>query len=231
MSAFILKIIACITMFIDHIGYVIFDGSSYFNYIGRIAFPIFAFQISQGYIHTKNVKRYLSRLLIFAIISQMPFLLFYNSITTGFEFNTIFTLFFGLICILLYDKVNKVFGIFVSVLLGIFAELFKFDYGFYGVIIILLFYIFKDKKALMISGFILATIIKYSYHILLYAKYDTATLLRAFEYYSPLCIFTVLSSAFIYIYNGKKGHDSKYLLYLFYPLHLLVIYSIALVGI
>ena len=228
MSAFVLKIIACITMFIDHIGYIIFDKTSYFNYVGRFAFPIFAFQISQGYIHTKNVKKYLMRLFIFAIISQLPFMLFYNSIATGFVINTIFTLFLGLICILLYDKVSKVLGVFTAIFLGILAELCKFDYGFYGIAIILLFYIFKDHKIYMISSFILATIIKYLYHILSYAKYDSATLIRAFEYYFPLCLFTILSSVFIYFYNGKKGRNVKYLLYLFYPLHLLLIYVLTL---
>ena len=66
MSAFVLKIIACITMFIDHLGYAVFHGeASWFNYVGRLAFPIFAFQISEGYIHTKNLKKYFYRLVIF----------------------------------------------------------------------------------------------------------------------------------------------------------------------
>ena len=57
MNSFVLKLIACITMFIDHIGYVVFNGeSSFFNYIGRLSFPIFAFQISEGYLHTRNIK-------------------------------------------------------------------------------------------------------------------------------------------------------------------------------
>ena len=58
MSSFVLKMIAIITMFIDHIGYAIFGELSFFNYIGRIAFPIFAFQISEGYLHSKNLKKY-----------------------------------------------------------------------------------------------------------------------------------------------------------------------------
>ena len=61
MSSFVLKIIAVITMFIDHLGYTIFGKFSYLNYIGRISFPIFAFQISEGYIHTKNLKKYFMR--------------------------------------------------------------------------------------------------------------------------------------------------------------------------
>ena len=74
MSAFVLKMIAMITMFIDHLGYVVHNGSiSWFNYIGRFAFPIFAFQISEGYIHTKDLKKYFFRLFLLAIISEIPY--------------------------------------------------------------------------------------------------------------------------------------------------------------
>ena len=77
MSAFVLKMIAMITMFIDHLGYVVHNGSiSWFNYIGRFAFPIFAFQLTIGYINTKDLKKYLIRLLSFAFISQIPVTLF-----------------------------------------------------------------------------------------------------------------------------------------------------------
>lgn len=125
MNAFVLKIIAIVTMTFDHTGYLIFGDFSYFNYIGRLAFPIFAFQISQGYIHTKNLKKYLSRLLIFAVISQIPFTLFlcsrsevvpiseipnilYNSfILWSSTLNIFFTLIIGLIAIIVYDNFNK----------------------------------------------------------------------------------------------------------------------------
>ena len=86
MSAFVLKIIAIITMFIDHIGYIFSNGKiSYFNYIGRLAFPIFAFQISEGYLHTKNLKKYFLRLFLFALISQIPFMLYEKIITDKFS--------------------------------------------------------------------------------------------------------------------------------------------------
>ncbi len=229
MSAFVLKVIACISMFTDHIGYVIFNKSSYFNYIGRFAFPIFAFQISQGYIHTKNIKKYMKRLLIFAVISQIPFILFRSSIVDGFAINTIFTLLFGLISIYSYDKISKVCGISIGISLGILAEICKFDYGFYGVFLVLLFYIFNNNKILLVSTFSLVTIIKYSQMLLPYISYGSDTILKALKINFPLCFCTLLSSIFICFYNGKKGHDSKYLLYLFYPLHLLAIYILTLV--
>lgn len=106
MTSFILKIIACITMFLDHIGYVIYGKLSWFNYIGRIAFPIFAFQISEGYVHTKNLKKYFFRLLIFAFVSQIPFMLFSSSFSNSISLNIFFTLFLGLLAIFLYDKIK-----------------------------------------------------------------------------------------------------------------------------
>lgn len=226
MSAFTLKIIACITMFIDHVGYVIFGGSSFFNYIGRLAFPIFAFQISEGYTHTKNIKKYVIRLLTFAVISQLPFFLFSNSVREGFAINVIFTLLFGLFSIILYDKTNKILAIISSIFLGIIAQICKFDYGFYGVIIILLFYIFRNSKPLLLGSFIVATCIRYGYHILYYLLATTISPSIVFSFYMPFVICTALASVFIGLYNGKKGHDSKYLLYLFYPLHLLILYLI-----
>lgn len=93
LSSFSLKIIAVICMLCDHFGDAIIKHFSFFNIIGRIAFPIFAFQITEGYIHTKNLKRYFKRLIIFAIISQIPFMLFLSTFTSPFTLN-IFLLYY-----------------------------------------------------------------------------------------------------------------------------------------
>ncbi len=221
MSSFVLKIIAIITMFIDHIGYAIFGKFSFFNYIGRIAFPIFAFQISEGYIHTKNLKKYFLRLFIFALISQIPFMLFDSLISDELTLNIFFTLLLGLACIYIYDKCKyKFVAIILSIAIGFVAQFTHCDYGFYGVAIILLFYIFKNNISLASIAFILATAIKYTISILKYGLYDV---------YISLFICTIIPIIFINLYNGKKGKDTKYLLYLFYPIHLLLIYGISLI--
>lgn len=221
MSSFVLKIIAIITMFIDHIGYAIFGHFSFFNYIGRIAFPIFAFQISEGYIHTKNLKKYSFRLFIFALISQIPFMLFHSIISTDFYLNIFFTLLLGLACIYIYDKSKyKFIAILFSIVVALIAEFSHCDYGFYGVAIILLFYIFKSNITKASIAFILATTIKYIIPIIKYGFYYQ---------YLYLLICTLIPIIFISLYNGKKGKDTKYLLYLFYPVHLLLIYGIHLI--
>ena len=223
MSAFVLKIIAIVTMFIDHLGYAVHNGSfSSFNYIGRLAFPIFAFQISEGYIHTKNIKKYFLRLLLFAVISQLPFMIF-NSILNIHKLylNTLFTLFLGLVSIYIYDKCKyKSLGILFYIFIGFIAQYSCCDYGFYGVSIILIFYVFKNNIINASISFILATAVKYIIAILKNG-YDIR--------YIYLFICTCISIIFIIFYNGKKGKDIKYLLYLFYPIHLLLIYGIYLI--
>ena len=221
MSAFTLKLIAILSMVFDHSGYIIFNGFSFFNYIGRFAFPIFAFQISEGYLHTKNLKRYFLRLIIFAFISQVPYMLFHSIISSGFALNIFFTLVLGLASITCYDKIpNKFLGILSCTFLAIIAEFCNMDYGAYGIAIIVLFYIFKENALLMPLSFIIATLFKYITYIIKLGFADIIV---------NLWIFTTLSIIFISFYNGKKGKDIKYILYIFYPLHLLVIYLISLI--
>ena len=160
MSSFVLKIIAVITMFIDHLGYTIFGKFSYLNYIGRISFPIFAFQISEGYIHTKSLKKYFLRLFLFALVSQIPFMLFHSIISDTFCLNIFFTLLLGLLSIYIYDKCKyKFIGILSCILLALIAQFSNCDYGAYGVAIILIFYIFKNNIFNSCIFFIFATLI------------------------------------------------------------------------
>ena len=108
MSSFVLKIIAVVTMFIDHLGYIIWGRVTFFNYIGRLAFPIFAFQISEGYLHTKNLKKYFLRLIIIAIVSQIPYSLFLSTYSNDYTSpNIFFTLISGLSSITIYDKLKE----------------------------------------------------------------------------------------------------------------------------
>lgn len=223
MNSFLLKVIACISMFIDHIGYLIFNRSSFFNYIGRLAFPIFSFQITEGYNHTKNLKKYLIRLFIFALISQIPFMLFNSFLLDRFAINVMFTLFLGLICIIIFDKYNKLLGIISTVILGFIAEILSFDYGAYGVIIIMIFYIFKNNILLKSIAFVLVTFIKYSLSTLPYGFNVLFNTFTTFNYISLYTLCTCSSIIPIALYNGKKGKDLKYFLYVFYPLHLLII--------
>ena len=217
-SSFTLKIIAIIFMLCDHFGDAILKPFSFFFFFFRIAFPIFAFQLTEGYIHTKNLKKYFKRLIIFAIISQIPFMLFSSTFTSRFSLNIFFTLFIGLFAIYIYDKShNKFLGILVTIFLCALAQLIKTDYGAWGVCIIMIFYIFKDKKIWMCLLYLLSCLLKYLPYLLAYN----------FHYiYMLLLLGTASSIFFIILYNGKQGKKVKYLLYAFYPLHMLALYFI-----
>lgn len=228
MSAFILKIIAIFSMTCDHFSYLIFHKFSFLNYIGRLAFPIFAYQITEGYIHTHNLKKYFFRLFVFALISQIPFMLFIQTFSSGLHLNVLFTLFLGLLAILIYDKLNafkydkkwrhlvyKFSGILIAFLIAGFAGLIKTDYGYFGVLVIFSFFIFKDHKILSNLSFI----------FLVFVYYGKYLINPAFSHiYLYIVIFTISSLIFINLYNHEKGRNTKYFLYIFYPTHLLIIY-------
>ena len=210
MSSFGLKIIALISMLFDHCGYIFFNKITFMNIIGKIAFPIFAFQISEGYLRTKNLKNYFLRLFLFAIASQIPFMLFLNCLgTTTIYLNIFFTLFLGLLSITLYNKIqNKPFSLVLVLLIILLAKITHCDYGWYGVAIIFLFYLFKNNPLLMNITFIILTIIKY----IPFTKINIY-----------LAISTCLSLIIINSYNGKKGRNMHYFLYFFYPFHLIIL--------
>lgn len=104
MSSFIIKIIAIISMICDHTGDILIGHNSILNVIGRIAFPLFAFQLVIGYAHTRNKAKYFVRLLLFAIISQIPYSIMSNIISGSyFYLNIFFTLATGVLAMTIYD--------------------------------------------------------------------------------------------------------------------------------
>ena len=217
MSSFILKLIALTTMLIDHSGYLIFGSFSFMNYIGRLSFPIFAFLITEGYVHTSNLKKYFLRLLIFAIISQIPFMLPFPR--NNFSLNILFTLSFALLTLTIYDKLkNKFLGFIFVVLSSILAELLHLEYGWLAIILIFIFYVFKQNKAYMNIFFTTTIFIFYLYYFAKTLRME----------YLMIILCSILALIPINLYNGKKGKNIKYFLYLFYPLHLIVLYIIKL---
>lgn len=212
LSSFELKLIAIITMLIDHTGMILFPQYIIFRQVGRIAFPVFCFLIVQGVLHTSDIKKYKIRLLIFAVISEIPFDLAAHGKIADIEHqNVFFTLFIGL-CLIdgiqrlegQYDLFLKIFYIVAAL---VWAELLNTDYGAYGVLMILIFYLFRQQT--VISAVSIAAV-----NIAMPGQIQT---------YGIFALFP------IYLYNGKKGMALKYFFYLFYPLHLLVLYFIRVI--
>ena len=108
LTANMLRTIAVIFMLSDHIWATALSFGDWMTYIGRMAFPIFAFQIAEGFVHTSNFKKYALRLLGFAIITEIPFNLFYSSrFINPYHQNVLFTLLLGLLAIYVIDNAKK----------------------------------------------------------------------------------------------------------------------------
>lgn len=209
MSLFILKIIGIISMFIDHYDYIIGLPKSV-EVLGRIAFPIFAFAISEGYKHTRNLKNYILRIGIFAVLLQIPSWIFsYN-----YPLNIFFTLFTGLclISVLKNKNVNDVVKIIFMIMIFFITRKINLDYGLYGFFTILIFTFYRENKVKMIINFVILNII----NVVRPNIFD----LDFTQIYSLLALIPII------LYNGERGKNWKYFFYLFYPLHFFVIEGI-----
>lgn len=214
MNTFQLKIIACAAMLIDHIGAVFFPDWFLLRIVGRIAFPIFAFLLTQGYIHTGNLKNYFIRLGIFAVLSEFPFRLAFHS---G-SHNIFFTLFIGLgtVHIVQQLKQNWLSKILV-ILLGILAQILNTDYGLYGILTIYFFYLYQKEERWRNLSFILLNVV---YHIPLIPS----LFIKGVEIFIQM--FSTVSLWIIHQYNGEQGRPLKYWFYVFYPGHLFLIIGV-----
>lgn len=178
--------------------------------IGRIAFPIFCFLLVEGFIHTSNAKKYAIRLFAFALISEIPFDLAFSSKVLEFNYqNVFFTLAIGFVTLMVYKKVeekefqNKFTKILAQILVGLVgmfvAQILGTDYGYLGVLVIVLFYVLRENRFYQIAS-----------GCILFIENMTA-------------LFAFLP---ILAYNGKRGLNVKWAFYIFYPAHLLVLYAI-----
>ncbi|WP_317366816.1 TraX family protein [uncultured Tyzzerella sp.] len=233
MTSFNLKIIALITMFIDHIGSVIFPNHFYIRFIGRLAFPIYAFLISEGLKNTSNIKNYVKDLFILALISELFYDICFNtSINLFYNTNTVYTLFLASISIYFYNKINTITIKYLCLFLGIsLSYIFKTDYDILGVLLIYIFYFSKNKYNYLTYGIIWVNL-KYLNNIssILYSKFNTNMYLSNTYITNSLglYLFTIIPFFIIFYYNGKKGKNIKYLFYLLYPLHLFILCIIKL---
>lgn len=218
-SSFDIRIIAIITMIIDHIGYFFYYALENNEYdilrsIGRISMPLFAFLIYQGYKHTKDLKQYIIRVLKFAIITQVLVIivgtiinLIDNTYDINFyrEPNILFSFSISLLYLVILDniiKTNNVKKIFINILLILILFslyiILDIEYGFiipFFITILFLYDKIKYKKALIFSSCVLFLIL-FGESIMKYS------------------LFAIIS---IYLYNGKKGFSNKKLFYYFYP--------------
>jgi len=207
-----LEWIAIITMLIDHIGYEFFPGDLTWRTIGRIAFPIYTFLLVRGLTLTRNRSTYFKRLVGIAVLAQIPFTLLFEIYTL----NVIFTLLYGASAVVLYEKVSRIWGIFILVILGlIMLPISDFtDYGIYGYLLFLLYYFLKEKSVALLIG-----------HISLDVLYS----LNYFGSWHSIQSFSIFATIIIIFKNYLPKVKIPRLFYrAFYPAHLLILYLLSL---
>lgn len=241
-----LKLIACITMLIDHVGYElvypIYSGISivratdqpeakllYNLYllcrcIGRLALPIFAFLLVEGFQRTRNRRKYAIRLVVGAILSEIP----YNLVVSGspvwrYQQSIMFTLLLGFCALAAMEKCQKLAWKPVAMLpFAIVSELLSADYGWGGVALIALFDLSRhlyNRNLIRFCG------------MLVLFHYMSSMVLQFGNFSVPMQALGALSMLFISAYDGRKSTNSKtvqWAFYLFYPVHLLILYAVGL---
>ena len=217
-----LKLIAMVLMTIDHVGVELFPQMRILRIIGRLTFPIFAYMIAEGCVHTKNRKKYLLTIVAFAAVCQLVYL-----VAMGSLYMCILVT-FTLSIILIYAFANaakhkNVMGwiLFAATLAAVYfvAEIvpvkfnvgdFYIDYGFAGIIVPLFVYIGRNKWEKLI--------------LLVVSLILLSTSIGGYQWYCLLAVPLLM------LYNGRRGEwKMKYLFYFYYPLHLVAIYFLSFI--
>lgn len=205
LTSYDLKVIAMVTMLIDHIGVMFFPKLMLLRIIGRIAFVLFTFLLVEGFFHTRNLKVYLGAILLAAILSELPYDLAFSGkwFNLGRQ-NVLFTLGMGIIAMMVMKSSLagdlKVLFVYLIMVLNNYMG---FDYYYLGILQIVFFYLYRAS---------------------FFKKAITVTILNLFYFFR----ITVQSIAFIglipiYLYNGERGKKSGWVFYTFYGLHLLIL--------
>lgn len=227
-----LHILAMALMLCDHLWAAVFPSQRWMTCIGRIAFPIFAFLLVEGYFHTGNLKRYAKRLLIFAVISEIPFDIFYSGIPFDwFHQNVLWTFLIGLGGITAVEHMRKTKKRWITVLLGGLVMLGCFllslltftNFAGFGVLMVFTFYLFRGRKWWCLLGQLAAM---YWINVELMGGMCYIITIFGTKYEFVEQGFALLALIPIWLYRGRKGNSSKafqMLCYWFYPVHCLLL--------
>lgn len=188
--------------------------------VGRLAFPLFAFMLFEGFMQTSSRGKYLLRILILALISEVPYdLAMYGSVWDIRKQNTCFTLFLGLSAMIVCDlikhnkkwtekpKFRKVLGYSTWIVMALISLLMGDDYGFFGVLSVFAFWSLRSSR--------------------IYSALFSSLVLFLSSQVEMVSAFAAIPLA---LYKGEKGIGSKwfkYGCYAFYPLHLLILFAVA----
>lgn len=207
-----LKVIACLTMLVDHVGAVFLPSVLWPRLIGRIAFPLYCFLLAEGAFYTKNPKRYGLRLGAGMVLSELPFdLALFGAVTVSYQ-NVMVTLLLGYLAICAMKKgSNTLVKLFIALPFAIGAQLLRADYGGLGVMLIVMFSLVRTMP-----------------HSLLWQSIGLAFICTQFGWVEWPAMLAMIPIGF---YHGRKqttGKAVQWSFYLFYPVHLTVLWLIAM---
>ena len=231
-NAVALRCLALAFMLLDHLWASVVPGNDWMNYVGRLAFPIFAFQVAEGYFHTSSFKQYAKRLLLFGLLSEIPFNLFLSgSWVYPFHQNVMFTLLLGLLALRQMDKARQENTwkqwVFSGLLLATFAltgEWALVDYGAKGVLTVVAFGMLRDFRGARLCQLAAMVLL----HLVRFQGRQLPLEMGFGTLYFPVQGFAVLALLLIWLYNGEKGPRNRliqYGSYGFYPVHFLILYG------
>lgn len=215
LSGSALKIIAVVSMVIDHCAYYLMDGNTMaydvMRCFGRIAFPVFAFLVAEGFANTRNRMRYFISLLLFAAVSEVPWYLLNGADGTH---NVMFTLALGVSALAVFERLreHRILCCFFILLTAWLATWLGTDYEWRGVLLIVVSYLFGIIRS-MNTPIILRRMMQLLFVFPLMMHYGI--------------IGALLACAVIFLYDGTRGfihgNVAKYGFYAFYPVHLITI--------
>ena len=218
-----LKLVAILSMVVDHTGSVFFPQYPVFRWIGRMAFPIFAYCLTVGMLYTHDIKKYLGRLGVFALVSQPFWILAFNSDDIWgnlFNLNIFFTLLVSLWTVWGFSQ--RKWWIFVAGL--VITAVINLDYSYTGIILMLIFYLCRQRPALG------AALYTASYLTALWGGYlEDPLALVVGGHPIGFEIFALLSLPLIFLRTHTGVKINKWFFYWFYPAHLLILFLLQLV--
>lgn len=230
-----LHILAMGFMLCDHLWAMLFPAAEWLTCIGRIAFPMFAFMIVEGYLHTHNLRRYLLRMLAGALLAEIPFNLMYSgSMFYPFHQNVLWTFLLSLLLILLIEKCHSRFQPVTAALLSVGITVLGFllgyasmvDYYGVGVVTVLIFYFLRKRSWINRLGQFLCL---YILNVKLLGGYYYIVPVFGFELEVVQQGFALLALIPIWLYQGRQGFHNRafqYFCYVFYPAHMALLYII-----
>lgn len=235
-SAFGLHLLAMGLMLCDHVWATVAGDAMWLTHIGRLAFPIFAFLLAEGFVRTGNRKKYLLRLLAAAVLSEIPFDLMYaGTAFYPYHQNVIWTFIIAFLCMwaidAVYKKKGRIWGAAMAVLMCIVGlaagTVFMVDYYGAGVLTVLVFYIFRERK-IWVQALLLAAMWWINCELLGGEVLELSLFGHSVEIYEQG--LALLSLIPIWLYRGRQGVHSRWtraLNYGFYPVHMLVLYLLS----